>query len=192
MPIAKHNTTADRHADVTAIEQALFRYARGVDRRDWALVRSAYHYDAIDNHGNYRGPIDGFLSSLEVRHAHIAQSLHVVSNVLVEFNAPDSALVESYFTAYQRLSPSAGASRQTYLDGEVANDTDSVDNEAIGRYVDHFTRREGEWRIQRRDVLFDLYRSRIAQRGAPINPALTLSVRDQSDLLYSRRQELGL
>ncbi|MET4575368.1 nuclear transport factor 2 family protein [Ottowia thiooxydans] len=192
MPIANCHTTADRLADITAIEQALFRYARGVDRRDWTLVRSAYHPDAIDNHGNYRGPIEGFVSSLVARHAHIEQSLHVVSNVLVEFNAPDSALVESYFTAYQRLSPSAGASRQTYLDGEIASDSDSVDNEAIGRYVDHFTRREGEWRIQRRDVLFDLYRSRIAQRSAPINPALTLSVRDQSDFLYARRQELGL
>ncbi|MBD9663226.1 MULTISPECIES: nuclear transport factor 2 family protein [unclassified Variovorax] len=192
MPLAAHHTTADRHANVTAIEQALFRYARGVDRRDWALVRSAYHPDAVDNHGSYSGPIDGFVASLVARHAHIAQSLHVISNVLVEFNAPDSALVESYFTAYQRLSPSAGASRQMYLVDEVASDTDSVDNEAIGRYVDHFTRREGQWRIQRRDVLFDLYRSRIARRGAPVNPALIPSVRDRSDLSYVRRQELGL
>ncbi len=192
MPIAECNNTPARHADVTAIEQALYLYARGVDRRDWELVRSAYHPDAIDNHGNYKGPIDGFVSSLILRHAHIVQSLHVISNVLVEFNAPDSALVESYFTAYQRLSPTAGASRQTYLNGERATDTDSVDNEAIGRYVDHFTRREGQWRIQRRDVLFDLYRSRIAQRDAPVNPALSLSVRDQTDFLYERRRELGL
>lgn len=187
-----YSNTASRHADVTAIEQTLYRYARGVDRRDWELVRSAYHPDAHDNHGNYKGPIDGFVESLQTRHVNIPQSLHVISNILVEFNAQDSALVESYFVAYQRLSPAAGASRLTHLNGETATDTDSMDNEVVGRYVDHMTRREGEWRIQRRDVLFDLYRSRISKRNAIANPALSLSARDETDLLHARRKELGL
>lgn len=191
--LTRENTdNSIRHADIAAIEQTLYRYARGVDRKDWELVQSAYHPDAIDNHGNYKGPIDGFISSLKVRHAHISQSLHVISNVLVEFKAENSALVESYFTAYQRLLPTAGVSRQTYLSGEIASDSDCVDNEVIGRYVDHFTRLDGQWRIQQRDVLFDLYRSRIAPRNAPINPAITLSTRDDNDLLHSRRRALNL
>ena len=44
----------DRHE----IQECLFRYVRGVDRRNWDLVRSAYHPDAYDDHGNYKGNID--------------------------------------------------------------------------------------------------------------------------------------
>ena len=37
-----------RLADRQAIEDTIARYARGVDRRDWDLVRSTYHPDATD------------------------------------------------------------------------------------------------------------------------------------------------
>ncbi len=191
MTTTQSNKT-DRLGDIAAIEQALYRYARGVDRKNWDLVASAYHPDAHDNHGNYKGPVAGFLASLDKRHANITQSMHMITNVIVEFNADDSALVESYFLTFQRLTAGAGPSRLMHLNGEVANDTDAVDNEVVGRYVDHMTRRDGEWRIQRRDVLFDIYRSKIAPRNAAVNPALTMSMRDNTDLLHVRRKELGL
>ena len=54
----------DRAQDRHEIEACLLRYTRGVDRKDWDLVRSAYHTDAHDNHGNYKGGIDGFIDSL--------------------------------------------------------------------------------------------------------------------------------
>jgi hypothetical protein len=181
----------DQLADIFAIEQNLYRYARGVDRRDWAMVRSAYHPGAYDNHGNYQGDIAGFIASLEKRHATIVQSLHLISNVMIEFDGPDSALVESYFTAWQRLGPQAGAARAAYVK-EPLQERDSVDNEVIGRYVDHVTRRDGHWRIQHRDVLFDVYRSRIVPAGGEPNPRLTFSRRDDDDLLHLRRRERGL
>ena len=181
----------DRLADIIAIEQNLYRYARGVDRKDWAMVRSAYHPGAWDNHGNYQGDIEGFIASLEKRHATIVQSLHLISNVMVEFDGPDSALVESYFTAYQRLGPEAGAARAAYV-REPLGEADCVDNEVVGRYLDHVTRRDGRWRIQHRDVLFDVYRSRIVPPGEPRNPRLTFSRRDGDVLLHVRRRERGL
>lgn len=182
---------AQRLADIHAIEQNLYRYARGVDRRDWELVRSTYHSGALDNHGNYRGDIEGFIAALQQRHAAIVQSLHVVSNVQIEFIDADAAFVESYFTAYQRVGPQAGAARLAYVNETVGPD-DSVDNEVIGRYLDHVTRRDGHWRIARRDVLFDVYRSRIVPPGGPVNPRLDFSRRDGDDLLHSRRRALGL
>jgi hypothetical protein len=63
-----------------AIQDVLYRYARGVDRRDWELVRSVYHPDATDDHGGYRGGVDGLLDYLRARHEHIEQSLHVITN----------------------------------------------------------------------------------------------------------------
>ena len=49
------------------IRDAMFRYCRGVDRADRALIRSAYHPDAHDKHGKYDGPSHAFAA------AHVAR-----------------------------------------------------------------------------------------------------------------------
>src|SRR5688572_2641811 len=92
-----------RVADRLEIRELLDRYARGVDRRDWEQVRAVYHPDAYDDHGNYKGDVDGFIERLKRRHVWIEQSMHVVANCIIEFDGPDSAVVESYFITYQRL-----------------------------------------------------------------------------------------
>lgn len=168
-----------RQDDVYDIEQNLFRYGRGVDRKDWSQVRASYHADAYDNHGSYKGNIDGFIASLEKRHATIERSIHLISNVMVEFIDEESAFVESYFTAHQRIA--AGVAGET-----------AMDNESIGRYLDHVTRREGHWRIQRRDVVFDFYFTRPAADSPRLSTDVSKSRRDTDDLLYTRRAELGL
>ena len=50
------------------IKDNLVSYCRGVDRREWDLVREAYHPDAYDDHGGYKGNVDGFMEWLERRH----------------------------------------------------------------------------------------------------------------------------
>ena len=37
--------------DRAELTDLVMRYSRGVDRRDFALIRSTYHDDAIDDHG---------------------------------------------------------------------------------------------------------------------------------------------
>ena len=44
--------------DRQEILACLHRYAKGLDRRDWDLYASAYHEDAIDQHGDFIGPPD--------------------------------------------------------------------------------------------------------------------------------------
>lgn len=166
-------------ADIHDIKQNLYRYARGVDRRDWAMVRDTYHPDAWDNHGSYKGDIDGFISSLEKRHADISRSIHLITNILIEFIDQDSALVESAFSCHQRVH-------------DPARPDTAVDNHSIGRYLDHVTRRDGQWRIAQRDVVFDFYFSAPAADSARLTADVSQSARDTSDLLHTKRLELGL
>jgi len=181
-----------RPEDRREIEDCLLRYVRGVDRRDWDLVRSAYHTDAYDDHGDYKGDVDGFILSLIRRHATIEQSMHVVSNLTIEFAEANSALAESYFVTYQRVSPAAGDARLAYLRGASIGPNEAVETEVVGRYIDHMTRRDGAWRIQERVVVFEVTRGRPAPAGGGLSSNWVLSRRDGTDPLENARRELGL
>ncbi len=181
-----------RLQDRQAIQDCLFRYVRGVDRKNWDLVRSAYHADAHDNHGNYKGDIDGFIESLVKRHATIEQSMHVVGNIVIEFDGPDGALVEAYFVTYQRLSPEAGDARLAYLRGAPIASDQAVETEVVGRYVDRMTRKDGVWRIADRTVVFEVLRGQPAPAGGGLSSRWALSRRDGNDPIEVARRDLGL
>lgn len=181
-----------RVADRLDIQELLHRYARGVDRKDWELVRAVYHVDAHDDHGNYKGDVDGFIENLKKRHALIEQSIHFVSNVIIEFDGPDSAIVESYYITYQRLLPGAGQFRRNYLIREALADDEAVQGQAIGRYVDRITRRDGVWRIARRTVVFEVYRGTPTIPGGGLKPNWVISRRDGNDPIEQLLAEAGL
>jgi hypothetical protein len=181
-----------RVADRLDIRELMERYARGVDRRDWDLVRAVYHPDAHDDHGNYKGDIDGFIASLEKRHAFIEQSMHFIGNCIIEFDGPDSAVVETYYITYQRLLPGAGQSRLNYLSRERPADEDAMQGQAIGRYVDRVTRRDGEWRIARRTVVFEVYRGSPTDPGGGLRSNWVQCRRDGNDPIELARAGFGL
>ena len=181
-----------RLQDRQDIQDCLFRYVRGVDRKNWNLVRSAYHADAYDDHGNYKGGIDGFIESLVRRHATIEQSMHVVGNIVVEFDSPDGALMEAYFVTYQRLSPSAGDARLAYLRGASIGADQAVETEVVGRYVDRMIRKDGAWRIAHRTVVFEVLRGQPAPSGGGLSEKWALSRRDGNDPIEIERGKLGL
>lgn len=181
-----------RSQDRQEIQDCLFRYVRGVDRRNWDLVRSAYHADAYDDHGNYKGGIDGFIQSLVRRHETVEQSMHVVGNIVIEFDGPDGALLEAYFITHQRLSPLAGEARHAYMRGAPLEPNDAVETEVVGRYVDRMTRKDGVWRIAHRTVVFEVLRGRIAPPGGGLSDKWALSRRDGNDPIEIKRRELGL
>ena len=59
-------------------------YSRGVDRQDFALIRSLYTDDATDSHGAYYdGPVDGYVAFLEASLPHMHIGNHFVCNHLV-------------------------------------------------------------------------------------------------------------
>jgi hypothetical protein len=122
------------------IRQVLYRYCRGVDRGDKALIAGVYHAGAEDRHGNWRGPgreFADFLVPLMDKIPLIGQ--HHITNVLVELRG-EEADVESYFIAMQP---------ETRADGPALAFVS-------GRYLDTFARRDGVWLIADREVVLDV------------------------------------
>ena len=171
-----------RLVDKDAIRDAMARYARGVDRGDWELLRSTYHADAWDDHGEYKGPVDGLIEWLDRRFAGADNSMHFLGNCLIEFAGVDLALVETYFVS-RRLRPPTDAERS------VAGEKDAMCREAWGRYVDRFERREGQWRVAHRTVVIEASSTSLALGGAR-GGSVTWGRRDRTDRLYQAHTEI--
>ncbi|MHB8465373.1 MAG: nuclear transport factor 2 family protein [Acidimicrobiales bacterium] len=134
------------------IRDCLYRYSRGVDRRDLDLVRSCYHPDATDAHGAYNGDLEGFLEF--VRQSTGTDSpfgimQHVITNVLIERTGP-VAHVESYL--YNPITPR-----------DPSGNTPDV--LIGGRFIDRFECRDGHWAIAERRLVFDYSSSRPTTPG---------------------------
>jgi hypothetical protein len=132
------------------IEDVIARYARGVDRRDWDAVRSCYHEDAIDEHGEFNGTVAEFIDWVSKRHANIPFSAHFLGNCLVEFLDDRTAFVETYFVAMQRRAVSSAITG-----GNGYDESNELDAEVIGRYLDRFECRDGAWKVAKRCVVYD-------------------------------------
>lgn len=180
-----------RLEDRQLIQHQIIAYARGVDRRDWDLVRSVYHPDAHDDHGAYKGGVEGFIEWLERRHAFIAQSMHFATNCLIEFSGPETALAETYYLALQTMGPEAGESRAMLLGERKMAPDASVIMQVAGRYIDLFEQRAGTWAIARRVVVFE-------KVHAAVDTSLAISAdwagqrRGPDDELGRLRRQLGL
>jgi hypothetical protein len=174
--------TPQRLADRAEIYEVMCRYARGVDRGDYELLRSAYHVDAYDDHGEYKGNVDGFIEWLRARFHGFDNSVHFLGNCLIEFAGPDLALVETYY-ASRRLRAPEGAERT----GLTPND--AICRQAWGRYLDRLERRHGEWRIARRVVVVDARFTSVA-RGGERSGQSTWGTRDPSDPYYAVRAQV--
>lgn len=123
--------------DKKKIQEAILRYCRGVDRMDRELFLSAYHPDAIDDHGFVvTGPEEfwTWVNTWHMRHNSIHQ--HIVTNHTCELDG-DTAHCETYWL-FAALDPNG-------------------DNLSIGggRYIDRMEKRDGEWRIAARKCVAD-------------------------------------
>ena len=120
----------------------VYRFARGIDRHDWELVRSCYHDGALDDHGPFKGPVEEYVAWVSEALPGLADmTMHFIGNVLIDLDG-DSAQSEAYVVGYHRYRRDDG-SRWDWLGG--------------GRYVDHFERR-GDWRIVDRVLVWEWVR----------------------------------
>jgi hypothetical protein len=133
--------------DREAIRDCLYRYCRGIDRADEATLRSTYWPDATDRHGRYSGPVEGFFQWALETFKTGPRNIHQVSNILITFTSETGAAVESYFNALQRGTAGDGRVSQVLL---------------AGRYCDRFEKRDGEWRVSERVVVYDWVEEQVA------------------------------
>jgi hypothetical protein len=82
--------------DRAAIQDCMQRYARGMDRRDRELLRSAYHDGAVDDHVGFIGEVDAFIDWAFAYHSTQARYQHYLLNHSVELNG-DEAHAETYY-----------------------------------------------------------------------------------------------
>lgn len=159
-----------RLLDEQAIKDVHVRYCRGVDRMDFELIRSCYHPDAIDDHGEFVGGVDAFIEYARANLPTFVSTSHCICNQLVEVH-DDIAYAEHYGIAYHRLPA-----------GEDGIEKDWI---ATIRYIDRMERRAGEWRIAHRRNVVD------SDRVDPVTETMVPrehmgARRDRSDPSYLR------
>jgi ketosteroid isomerase-like protein len=128
--------------DRAAIRDLLLRYARGVDRKDLALVASCFTPDATYEGALASGTARDALAALPARMGRYESTMHFIGNHLIEF-AGDTATSEAYAVAYHRQQ----------LGGRA------VDLVVGIRYLDELVRRSDQWLIRHRQVRREWTRS---------------------------------
>lgn len=137
---ANRDAALDRLLDKEALRDLAARYARAIDRRDQALLRSVYHDDAIDDHGVvFCDQAAVFVVQQPDIMAPFAITAHYLCNQSYRIEN-DRADGELYFIAYHRVD---GPAPQHIIVG--------------GRYLDNYERRADEWRIAHRRLVWDSF-----------------------------------
>jgi ketosteroid isomerase-like protein len=158
-----------RLLDEDAIRKVHLRYCRAIDRRDFDLLRSCYHPDAEDDHGDFVGGIDAFIEFCREGTLNFTSTSHHTTNMLVEVSG-DAAWAEFYGRAYHRVAAGADG-----VEKDLAVNT---------RWVDRFEKRLGEWRIAKRLVVVDTDRvDPVQERWVPDEQYR--GRRDRSDPSYA-------
>jgi hypothetical protein len=140
---------ADQAAVLWA-ERCLLRvpvlYTRGIDRRDWELVRSCFADDAYIHGTRTIAALDKYLPETRAGVEYYPVTMHFVGNQIADVGEDArSGHVETYAVAYHWCGADPGADHEANLIVGV-------------RYQDDIVEKNGEWRIVRRSVSADWHR----------------------------------
>ena len=162
--------------DKQEIAELSYRYSRACDRLDRELLESVYWPDGTDDHGTFKGTASEYVDWVMKFLAGWVSTHHENPNILIELDG-DTACGEVGWVGYYRYD----------IDG-VAHD-----HLAVGRYVDRYERRNGEWRIKHRTCVSDWTRIAPTLNDWRINPpgAQILGRRGKDDPVY-RRQTIDI
>ena len=122
------------------IRDCIARLARGEDRRDADLISASYWPDSASDYGVFRGNFDEYLAWVVPGSPAIPVTQHILGQSVIDLKGA-TALVETHVTSYHRVNM-----------GQQERDT-----VIGGRYLDRVEKREGEWRIAQRTMLYDWF-----------------------------------
>jgi len=138
---------AAQAADVAAIVQTSYRYATGIDRRDWALYRSVFadvcEYDFSSWSGRPAAamPADAWVDAVRSVNGNFDATQHVMTNHVVGFVDEDTAIgvnelqAQHWFSADTMRSFGRAPEAAWCLLG--------------GHYTNRYVRLDGTWRMDR-------------------------------------------
>ncbi len=124
--------------DRDQIRDCLCRLARGEDRRSADIIKSCWWPDSSFDYGVYSGDFDAYLAWVVPGAEAIKNTQHIIGQSVIELDG-DTAKVETHVASYHRVEMGEG-DRDTCIGG---------------RYLDTLSRRNGEWRIADRVMLYD-------------------------------------
>jgi hypothetical protein len=170
----------------TRITEAIYKRSRGTDRNDVNYkLHVAYHPDAIDDHGFGAEPVGQFLRRSAAQHQNTLHAMHSVTNIVIEFLSATVAFVESHVIANEWQGPD--------FDFSLRNVTavGAVGARIISwcRYADTFERRNGDWRIAERTVIFGDMISQPLDTAPVLPPNFQVQRHGQGDPLYACRAQ---
>lgn len=155
------------------IWSVLLRYARGLDRMDRELLRSCYWDDAIDDHHSFVGGPDFFINTVFAHMVPTGVEHHGLSNHSCEIMGDDAHSETHYTFIGTRDNPPHLLS--------------------MGRYIDHFQRRNGIWKfanrvtvIEKNFALTEFPGDADIRAGDTSAGPLLAAARDRGDLSYMR------
>jgi ketosteroid isomerase-like protein len=125
--------------DESAIRNLLDKYPRALDRQDHELLASLFHPGAIDDHGVYNGSAAGYVDWVRGWAVPGNHWMHHNGTRIIEIDG-DVAFVETYCLAFCRQSEE-GKEGEKEMFLRV-------------RYLDRVEKRNGEWRIAHRRVVY--------------------------------------
>jgi len=164
--------------DRQAITDVIHLYLRGADRADADLIAAAYHADAIEDHGGvYNGPASDYVALMARMLPKAGVMNHLATNIVIELDG-DVAHAEHYILAFARMKK----------DGET------FDTLTLARALDRFERRDGDWRIAHRRLVWEWnHEMPFAEswgRGLMFPPGttLTMAAKKPDDALYAMRE----
>ena len=182
-----------RLLDKDEIEGVLQKWAHSVGRKDWDKVREVFFEDATDAHsGRYEGGVEGFFAWQKRHHVGVEQSVHFIGSGQIEFATPELALSQSYVIAFHRYGLEARQARIDIFGPEQADRVKPMHSNIVGRYIDRFEKRKGEWRIAKRVSVIEWVRFEEAPWDLPFQPGWTAAKRGRDDASYAMRREMGL
>lgn len=119
------------------LELLLTQCGYAIDRGDYDAIRRLYHPDAYDDHGAYKGDVEGLIAWFKEVQAGIESSAHTLINMHF---AREGDLAESQSRGITYLRFKGDPSQNMMV---------------VGRHFDRYERRDGAWKFIHRSLCVD-------------------------------------